>query len=116
MLTPDKVSLSPQRKYFLDPLKETGKLGCKPIGAPIEQNHKIGSSEESPRIEKTRCQTPVGKLIYLTHTRPDLTYEFNVVCQLILDPLERHVQEVNKILQYFKIHLRILHVFLVEIW
>ena len=29
-----------QQKYELDLLKETDKLGCKPIETPIEQNHR----------------------------------------------------------------------------
>ncbi|RDX78800.1 putative mitochondrial protein, partial [Mucuna pruriens] len=55
-----------QKKYVLDLLKETGKLGCKTSGVPdnayfippirlsipIDQNHRIGC-EESPTIEKS---------------------------------------------------------------
>jgi len=56
-----------QRKYILDLLKEAGKLGCKTTGAPIEQNHRIGNDEESPKVEKTQYQRLGGKLIYLYH-------------------------------------------------
>ncbi|RDX77240.1 Copia protein, partial [Mucuna pruriens] len=62
-----------QRKYVLDLLKETGKLGCKTSGVPIEQNHRI-ECEESPIIEKSKYQRLVGKLIYLSHTRLDIAY------------------------------------------
>jgi len=31
-----------QHKYVLDLLSEYGKLGCKPVETPIEQNHKLG--------------------------------------------------------------------------
>nr|KYP44461.1 Retrovirus-related Pol polyprotein from transposon TNT 1-94 [Cajanus cajan] len=44
-----------QRKYVLDFLKETGKLRCKTLGVPIEQNHKI-RSEESPQVENTNIK------------------------------------------------------------
>ncbi|RDX98200.1 hypothetical protein CR513_18909, partial [Mucuna pruriens] len=74
-----------QRKYVLDLLKETGKLGCKTSGVPIEQNHMIGS-EESPIIEKSQYQRLVGKLIYLSHTRPDIAYVVNVDRLWIKDP------------------------------
>nr|KYP62611.1 Retrovirus-related Pol polyprotein from transposon TNT 1-94 [Cajanus cajan] len=37
-----------QRKYVLDLLKETGKLGCKTSTVPIEQNYRIGSEESTP--------------------------------------------------------------------
>ncbi|RDX80367.1 hypothetical protein CR513_39090, partial [Mucuna pruriens] len=42
-----------QTKYVLDLLKETGKLGRKTTGMPIEQNHKI-KSKESPLVEKSQ--------------------------------------------------------------
>ncbi|RDX83359.1 hypothetical protein CR513_35729, partial [Mucuna pruriens] len=41
-----------QRKYVLDLLKDTRKLGCKRIRVPIQQNHNI-RSEESQTIEKS---------------------------------------------------------------
>jgi len=56
-----------QRKYILDLLKETGKLGCKTTGVPIEQNHKIENNEENPKVEKTQYQRLVRKLIYLSN-------------------------------------------------
>ncbi|RDX63022.1 Copia protein, partial [Mucuna pruriens] len=66
-----------QRKYVLDLLKETGKLGCKTSGVPIEYNHRIGC-EESPTIEKSQYQILVRKLIYLSHIRPDIGYVVSV--------------------------------------
>ncbi|RDY14844.1 putative mitochondrial protein, partial [Mucuna pruriens] len=73
-----------QRKYVLNLLKEIEKLGCKTSGVPIEQNHRIGC-EESQIVEKSQYQRLVGKLIYLSHTRPDITY---VVSVIILDDLK----------------------------
>ena len=92
-----------QRKYILDFLKETGKLGCKPTGVPIEQNHRIGNDEGNPKVEKTQYQRLVGKLIYLSHTRPDIAYAVSVVNQFMHDPRERHLQAVDKIIQYLKV-------------
>ncbi|RDX78941.1 hypothetical protein CR513_40699, partial [Mucuna pruriens] len=93
-----------QRKYVLDLLKETGKLGCKISRVPIEQNHRI-ECEESPIIEKSQYQRLVGKLIYLSHTRLDIAYAVSVVSQFMHDPRERHLQAVERILQYFKASL-----------
>ncbi|RDX98147.1 hypothetical protein CR513_18999, partial [Mucuna pruriens] len=64
-----KVMIS-QRKYVFDLFKEIGKLGCKTTRVPIEQNHKI-ESKESPLVEKSQYLRLVGKLIYLSHTRPN---------------------------------------------
>jgi len=91
-----------QRKYILDLLKDTGKLGCKTTEVPIEQNHRIGNDEENPKVEKTQYQRLVGKLIYLSHTRPDIAYVVSVVSQFMHDPREIHLQAVNRIIQYLK--------------
>lgn len=91
-----------QIKYILDLLKEVGKLGCKTIGAPIEQNHRIGNDEESPKVEKTQYQRLVGKLIYLSHTKPDTAFAVSVVSQFMHDLRERYLQVVNRIIQYLK--------------
>jgi hypothetical protein len=44
----------------------------------------------------------VGKLIYLSHTRPDITYVVNVVSQFIHDPRKPHMDDVERILRYLK--------------
>nr|KYP53160.1 hypothetical protein KK1_024983 [Cajanus cajan] len=86
-----------QRKYVLDLLKETGKLGCRTSTIPIEQNHRIGSEESTP-IKKAQYLRLVGKLIYLSHTRPNIAYAVSVVSQFMHDSRERHMQAVYKIL------------------
>ncbi|RDX66424.1 Copia protein, partial [Mucuna pruriens] len=90
-----------QRKYVLDFLKEIGKLGCKISRVPIEQNHRI-ECEESPIIEKSQYQRLVGKLIYLSHTRPNIAYAVSMVSQFMHDPRERHFQTIERILHYLK--------------
>jgi Reverse transcriptase (RNA-dependent DNA polymerase) len=57
-----------QRKYVLNLLTETGMLGCKPTGAPIDQKTKL-SAEAGEPVDKDRYQRLVGRLIYLSHTR-----------------------------------------------
>lgn len=54
------VYSSSQRKYVLDLLKETRKLGCKTTRVPIEQNYKIGK-EENPHIEKSQSKDWLGR-------------------------------------------------------
>jgi Reverse transcriptase (RNA-dependent DNA polymerase) len=62
-----------QRKYALDLLSETGMLGCKVISTPIEQSHKLCTDAGDP-VDKEQYQRLVGRLIYLCHTRPDITH------------------------------------------
>ncbi|RVW40082.1 Retrovirus-related Pol polyprotein from transposon RE1 [Vitis vinifera] len=63
-----------QRKYILDLLKETGMLGCKPIDTPMDSQKKLGIEKESTLVDRGRYQRLVGRLIYLSHTRPDIGF------------------------------------------
>ncbi|XP_057478145.1 retrovirus-related Pol polyprotein from transposon TNT 1-94 isoform X6 [Actinidia eriantha] len=90
-----------QRKYILDLLEETGMLGCKPVNSPIEANHHL-SGDMGERTNKERYQRLVGRLIYLAHTRPDVSYAVDVVSQFMHDPRTSHMDAVYRILSYLK--------------
>jgi hypothetical protein len=56
----------------LDLLKETGKLGCKPTSIPIDSKNKLNIEDSMPLEDINKFQRLVGKLIYLTVTRPNI--------------------------------------------
>lgn len=89
-----------QRKYILDLLTETGMLGCKPSDTPIEVGRR--SKDDEKTVERERYQRLVGKLIYLSHTRPDIAFAVSVVSQHMHSPKEAHLEAVYKILRYLK--------------
>ncbi|PRQ47582.1 putative RNA-directed DNA polymerase [Rosa chinensis] len=91
-----------QRKYVLDLLTETGMLGCRPADTPIEQNHKLAEYPNQTLTKKARYQRLVGRLIYLSHTRPDIAYAVSVVSQFMHNPSETHMEAVIRILRYLK--------------
>ncbi|KAL4022534.1 hypothetical protein IC575_016271 [Cucumis melo] len=95
------ISVS-QRKYTLDLLTETGMLGCRPADTPIEFNCKLGNSDDQVPVDKEQYQRLVGKLIYLSHTRPDISFVVSVVSQFMQAPYEKHMEAVNRILRYLK--------------
>lgn len=68
-----------QRKYTLDLLKETWMLGCKLSDIPIGVRHKIDPAKKGDLVDKGRYQWLVGKLIYLSHTRPDIAFAVSTV-------------------------------------
>lgn len=47
-------------------------------------------------------QRLVGKLIYLSHTRPDIAYAVSVVSQFMHSPMDSHMEAVMLILKYLK--------------
>ncbi|KAJ7961715.1 Retrovirus-related Pol polyprotein from transposon TNT 1-94 [Quillaja saponaria] len=90
-----------QRQYVLDLLEETGMLGCRPATTPIETNHKLQSGD-GEYVDRERYQRLVGRLIYLSHTRPDIAYAVSVVSQFMHDPRSDHLDAVHRILRYLK--------------
>ena len=67
-----------QRKYILNLLTETGMLGCRSAITPIEQNHRLTADSGEP-VDHEQYQHLVGRLIYLSHTRPDTAFAVSVV-------------------------------------
>ena len=98
--SPRGIMLS-QRKYALDLLDETGMLRCRATTTPIEQNHKLGHESGHP-VDKERYQRLVGRLIYLCHTRPNITYAVSVLSRYMHDPRSGHMDAVYRILRYLK--------------
>ncbi|KAJ9675533.1 hypothetical protein PVL29_024456 [Vitis rotundifolia] len=91
-----------QRKYILDLLKETGMLGCKPIDTPMDSQKKLGIEKESTPVDRGRYQRLVGRLIYLSHTRPDIGFAVSAVSQFMHSPTKEHMEAVYRILRYLK--------------
>ncbi|RVX10055.1 Retrovirus-related Pol polyprotein from transposon RE1 [Vitis vinifera] len=91
-----------QRKYVLNLLNETGMLGCKPAETPMDTTVKLEESDGSAPVDKGRYQRLVGKLIYLSHTRPDIGFSVSVVSQFMNNPTEKHMTAVIRILRYLK--------------
>ena len=91
-----------QRKYVLDLLDETGMLGCKPAETPIELNVKLQPTKAKNVKDRDRYQRLVGRLIYLSHTRPDIAFSVSMVSQFMHAPGPEHFEAVYRILRYLK--------------
>jgi Reverse transcriptase (RNA-dependent DNA polymerase) len=63
-----------QRKYMLDLLKEIGKLFSKLESTLMKPNKKLYLEEGEKLKDISQYQRLVGKLIYLTITRPDIAF------------------------------------------
>ncbi|XP_074363351.1 uncharacterized protein LOC141703860 [Apium graveolens] len=93
-----------QRKYALDLIKETGLSRAKPSVIPIEQNHKLidNSFVFLSDTDTVMYRRLVGRLIYLTITRPDLSYAVHVLSQFLSKPRSDHLQAIYRVLRYLK--------------
>ncbi|GJV62522.1 ribonuclease H-like domain-containing protein [Tanacetum coccineum] len=94
-----------QRKYCIELLHEFGMLGCKPVYVPTKPNTVLNfkPSEEDPSLVNiTGYQKLLGKLIYLIHTRPDISYSVHCLSQHMHAPLKSHLDSAFHVLRYLK--------------
>ena len=63
-------------------LSEIGKLGAKPCSTPMAHNVQLTKEELFEDLERYRRL--VGKLNYLTITRPDIAYSISVLSRYIV--------------------------------
>jgi hypothetical protein len=98
-----------QRKYTLDILTECGMLGARPSPFPMEQQHKLTDDSGKPRTDPGKpianpgqYRRLVGRLVYLTITRPELCYSVHILSQFLQDPREKHWDAVMRVLRYLK--------------
>lgn len=75
-------------------------LACKPVETPIEMNHMLGISADQVPTDTVRYQRLVGRLIYLSHTRPDIAYAASVISRYMHAPSDEHMNAVYRILRY----------------
>ncbi|KAL0313654.1 UNVERIFIED_CONTAM: Retrovirus-related Pol polyprotein from transposon RE1 [Sesamum calycinum] len=95
------VSLS-QRKYACDLLQEAGLLGTKSVDTPMDSNLDFWNDDGNYLEDKTKYRRLVGKLIYLTVTRPDISFVVGSVSQFMDKPRSAHWEVALRILKYIK--------------
>ncbi|KAG7583985.1 Retrotransposon Copia-like N-terminal [Arabidopsis suecica] len=92
-----------QRKYTLNLLEETGLLVCRPSTILMEPSLKLSQHSDEPEIENPKTyRRLIGKLMYLTITRPDITFAVNRLCQFSSSPKASHLKAAYKVLHYMK--------------
>ncbi|CAH9142457.1 unnamed protein product [Cuscuta epithymum] len=91
-----------QRKYTLDIISEAGLLGAKPVAFPIEQNHGLALSQSALLADPESYRRLVGRLIYLSFTRPDLAYVVHILSQFMQAPRQDHWMAALRVVRYLK--------------
>ena len=74
---------------MLDLLSETGKIGAKPGNAPMAPSLQL-SREGEFFGDHERYRRMVGRMNYLTMTRPDSAHSVNVISQYMSSPTTDH--------------------------
>ncbi|KAJ8765618.1 hypothetical protein K2173_014740 [Erythroxylum novogranatense] len=101
-----------QRKYALELIQDLGLSGAKPAFTPLEQNLKLTTADFDDSLQlkfddeiltdAAVYQRLIEKLLYLTHTRPDITYSVQHLSQFMQKPKKSHYDAALRVVRYVK--------------
>lgn len=89
-----------QKKYTADILKEFGMSNSKPLQLPLDSHLKLTPDKGDLLPDPGVYQRLLGKLIYLTITRPDILYSVQLLTQFMQAPTTVHMQTTRRVLRY----------------
>ena len=73
---------------------------CKSVATPLDRNFKLDADSGTNACEPTQYRQLIGSLIYLTITRPDLSYQVGLLSQFIQTPRDIHLDCAKRVLRY----------------
>lgn len=90
-----------QMKFAFEVITELGLSGSKPMSTPTECNKKLTTVEYDKHVGELGVdakfddpgpnQRLIGKLLYFTMTRPDITYVVHMLSQFMQSPKKSHM-------------------------
>eukprot|EP00253_Pinus_taeda_P032551 PITA_32551 len=95
------ISLS-LSKYACDLLRHFQMEDCKPTPSPFQSRAKLSVTCTSLEVDATLYRQLVGKLLYLTHTHPDLSFDVGLIARFMQNPHEIHWKAAKRILLYVR--------------
>ena len=95
----DGVSLT-QRKFTQDLLGDLGHLNDRPTTTPLLVNCKLKADEGVPLEDPTLYRTFIGKLNFLSNTRPGISFVVQSLSQFMQQPTSSHMAALHHLLKY----------------
>lgn len=92
-----------QRKYALELIQHAGVLNERPAITPLDPTVTLNDESSEPLPDSSLYRTSVGKLIYLTITRPDLSFAAQVLSQFSHNPTTIHMKALLRVMRYIKL-------------
>uniref|UniRef100_A0A803PTS7 Uncharacterized protein n=1 Tax=Cannabis sativa TaxID=3483 RepID=A0A803PTS7_CANSA len=68
----------------------------------MDPRTKLDDTQGTPLDDPFAYRQLVGRLLYLTLTRPDITFAVNILSQFISSPRTPHMQAIHHLLRYLK--------------
>ncbi|XP_020960750.1 uncharacterized protein LOC107647542 [Arachis ipaensis] len=98
---PEGIVLS-QRKYTLSILEDTNFVDAKPSSLPMETNLRMSAFDGDPLHDPSTYRRIIRRLMYLTISRPDITYAVSTLSQFLSKPTTTHLTALHHLLRYLK--------------
>ena len=83
-------------------MEDVGLLGCKLVKVPMKHNLKLRKYKGLLLDDVGKYKRLVGRLLYLTISRPDISYAVHKLSQFMAKPRQPHLEAALKFLQYLK--------------
>ena len=91
-----------QTDYALSILHLFNMESCSPSHTPLPEGLSLSKDSATPPVDATLYRMLVGKLLFLTKTRPDITHAVSVVSRFMQSPQEAHLQAAKHVLRYVR--------------
>nr|XP_025703639.1 uncharacterized protein LOC112805474 [Arachis hypogaea] len=91
-----------RHKYTLDLLQDFGMLSLKPTSTPMSYNTSLSKDTEQKLEDITKYRQLVGRIIYLTNMRPDISFVVGKLSQYLDFPTDAHFKATLHVLKYVK--------------
>ncbi|GJV21572.1 putative ribonuclease H-like domain-containing protein [Tanacetum coccineum] len=97
----DRIFIS-QDKYVADILKKFDFVTVKTASTPMESNKALVKDEEVEVVDVHLYRSMIGSLMYLTASRPDITFVVCACARFQITPKISHLHAVKRIFRYLK--------------
>ena len=91
-----------QRHYNLQLLEDTGHLASKPASVPMDPKLHLNASEGDLLDHPSEYRRLMGRLLFLTLSRPDITFDVHKLSQFLSQPRKTHLTVAFHLLRYLK--------------
>nr|GEV71288.1 copia protein [Tanacetum cinerariifolium] len=91
-----------QSKYASKIVKKYGMLSSDSVNTPSIEKSKPDEDLQGKPVDATLYRGMIGSLMYMTSSRPDLTYAVCLCARYQAKPTEKHLNAVKRVFQYLK--------------
>ncbi|GJR61279.1 retrovirus-related pol polyprotein from transposon TNT 1-94 [Tanacetum coccineum] len=91
-----------QSKYALESLKKYGMKSSDPVDTPMVEKSKLDEDTQGKAVKPTHYRGMVGTLMYLTASRPGLTFSVCMCEWYQAKPTKKHLHAIKRIFKYLR--------------